>query len=359
MAKKKIKPVYCDYDKVRKYDANINIIFGGRDNGKSYGAKKLALEDFMTTGGQFAYIRRWDKEIPASKARLWAADTPVDEITNGAFNLIDCGKGYFELSMYNFETERKSNRQVCGYYFALNDATHYASTQYPNIRTIILEEFIPINGVYLANEMEVYHHVLSTIARGRPDVKVYMIANSISRQSPYWEEYGIAQLIRDIDVGQFRTVERETTNGKQKILVHYAKPNPAANASNLFAGHRATMTVEGKWLADPHPRIDDLDTWTPVYTFYVEYMEARFVCRYMVRGSEFTIYVEPFTGKHKKTDRIVSDRFSFNPFESRGFEPVNDTEAAVFNLIPARCCYSDDLTGTEFEEIFENFQISY
>lgn len=354
----KIKPVYCNYKKVLSYKADINILFGGRDNGKSYGAKEYAIKDYIETGSQFAYMRRWDRDITAQLTRLYASDTPIEDITEGRFNLIDCGRGYFELSQYDFEAERKSNRQVCGYYFALNDATHFASTQYPKVKNIILEEFIPIDGRYLPNEMEMYHHLVSTIVRSRGGIKAFLIANSISRQSPYWEEFGIAELIRDIEIGEFRTVERDTTAGKQRILVHYVPPNPAANASKMFAGHRATMTVEGKWLADPKPKIDDLDQWHAVYTFYVDYMQAHFKCTYMVRGSEFTIYVEPFSGEFRPYNRVITDKFSFNPYRTAGFEPLSDVERAVFSLIPSKCCYSDDLTGTEFEEIYENFMLN-
>lgn len=347
---------HIDLTPLLDYKADYTIVYGGRGNGKSYDGKRWGIQDFIENGHQFAYVRRWDSDVTQALVRQYFADSNIPEITNGLYNNIDAGKGLIELSNYDLEEERKHDRNYCGFYFPINLASRYASTQYPNLYNIIVEEFIPINGVYAPGELELMMHLFSTLIRER-EGHILLIANSISRQSPYWEEFECTDIVRRQEIGDTHLITRETKAGDQRILIHYSRPN--TKGSKLFAGKRETMTVEGKWLADPKPHIDDIKTWNKIYTFYVERLSARFKCTYLVRGSEFTIYVEDFTEEYPKNARIVSDKFSFSPYHTNGFMAFNETEAAIFKFIPTKCCYSSDLTGTEFEEIVENFETTY
>lgn len=350
--KKLKKGEFYDRAPILALDATYNFIYGGRSNGKSYSVKEWAIDEFARTGKQFGYVRRWKEDVTQGLVRQYFADNDIDTLTGGEYNLIDAGRGILEISKYNIETEKKSNRKTCGFYFPISKASRFASTQYPNLTNLIIEEVIPIDGRYVPQEMELLNHLISTILRSKPDARVFFICNSISRQSPYWEEYGITDLVRNQNIGDLDLVERKTKDGPQRIAVEYSYPKPEGN--KLFAGKRETMNVEGKWLADPHPHIDDITNWNTIYTFYVKCKAARYKCRYLVRGIEYTIYVEP-VDSIPDTGRVVSDEFSFSPYNTVGFKPMTPYEAAVFECIPTKCCYSDDLTGTEFEEIVENF----
>lgn len=348
---------HINIDPLMDLDGDFTIIYGGRYNGKSYDAKRWVINEFMKTGHQFAYIRRWDRDITSTLVNQYFADSDIPTITNGEYNTIRAGKGLIELCNYSFETERYSDKNVCGFYFPINMASRYASTQYPNLYNIIVEEFIPISGTYSPNEMELMFHLFSTLIRERRG-RVILIANSISRQSPYWEEFDCTEIIREQELGDINVIERDTKAGKQKIVIHYSRP--AMTGNKLFSGKREVMTVEGKWLANPHPHIDNLKQWNPIYSFYVERLNGRFKCTYMVRGLEYTIYVEDYKDKkYPKNARIFSDTFSFSPFQSVGINPLNEREAAILRMIPEKCCYDSDLTGQEFEEIFENFEKNY
>lgn len=350
------KGKYYNLKPILECDALYNIIYGGRDNGKSFSVKGYVIKDFYENGNQFGYIRRWTEDVTASLARQYFTDLPVEDYTNGELNLVDAGRGYFELSKYNIETDKKSDRQVCGYYFPISKASRYASTAYPNLKNIIIEEFVPIDGRYAPQEMELLNHLISTILRHHPDCKIFLIANSISRISPYWTEFEVEGIIRKQEIGEIYVIERDTKDGAQRIAIEYARPRPEGN--KLFSGKRETMNVEGKWLADPHPHIDDINTWTCVYSFYIKWSEACYKCSYLVRKNEYTIYVEPYHDIIPKNSRVISDTFSFDPYVSTGFKPVNEIEAQLFSYIPTKCCYKDDLSGTEFEEIIEKFVIN-
>ena len=51
------KNKYYSLNNILKKDAQYNIIFGQRSNGKTYAVKKYGLEKFIKTGEQMAYVR--------------------------------------------------------------------------------------------------------------------------------------------------------------------------------------------------------------------------------------------------------------------------------------------------------------
>ena len=63
-----IKQVHYNIDKIDKLDANFNLIYGEKSNGKSYQVKhKKAVEHYLETGKRFILLRRWREDI----SNLW------------------------------------------------------------------------------------------------------------------------------------------------------------------------------------------------------------------------------------------------------------------------------------------------
>lgn len=54
---------YYDYDKIISYNIPVNILIGERGVGKSYGAKKFVIKQFLKKGYQFLYLRRYQVEL--------------------------------------------------------------------------------------------------------------------------------------------------------------------------------------------------------------------------------------------------------------------------------------------------------
>ena len=48
-------------------DAQYNIIFGERSNGKTYSVLKYGLEKFCKTGEQTAIVRRWSEDFKGKR----------------------------------------------------------------------------------------------------------------------------------------------------------------------------------------------------------------------------------------------------------------------------------------------------
>lgn len=344
---------YYKADKILKENADYNIIYGGRGNGKSYAVKSFLLKDFIENDRQFAYIRRWDRDITKNLVQSYFADAPINDISGGTFDYISADRGIISISKY--VNDKATNKRPAGFYFSVNQASRYASTSYPKLRNLLFEEFIPIDGRYAPDELELWTHLISTLTRNYPDIKIFLVCNSISRQSPYWDEYGLTDLIMRQNIGDLNVVTRDTKGGQQKIAVEYTKPLKSAN--KLFSGKRETMTVEGKWLADEKPRLPR-GKWQDITKFYVQHLQLIFCCTYKIKDSDFCIYVEPVK-KIPANVRVISDRFNTSPYYTKQFKAINDREQALFNMLPDKCCYSDDLTGTEFENALDFLTETY
>ena len=65
---------YYNYDKIRSYNALMNIIMTNRGFGKTYGFKDMAIKNFLKNGKQFMYIRRYKTDISKEKIELFFSD---------------------------------------------------------------------------------------------------------------------------------------------------------------------------------------------------------------------------------------------------------------------------------------------
>lgn len=345
---------YYKLDNIAPINADYNLIYGEKANGKSFAVKEECVKHFLETGGECAIIRRYDTEISKFKLERYVSDTAqyISEWSNGLYN---------DMYVYNKQiflcnkdgTGKIKNTKRWAYSFALNLAQGYSGNGYPNVDRVILEEFISLDGTYLPNELFNYNHVISTIARRR-DIKTYMLANSISRMSPYWREYGVDEFIPTQQQGTVGVIERETDGGIQIVAVEYC--DNTENVSRMFAGERGEMINRGKWLTKQMPHLPfsraDCDV---LYSFVVEYNTFKFWVEYVSYNGQYCLYVTPKTTAIKPNTRVVSNFSSADNLYSYGFRPLNARERLVFDLIRnGKIFFCDNMTGTEFNEAVKN-----
>lgn len=201
---------YYDYGPVLSRNAVINMVMGARGLGKTYGAKKIVIKDFISHGNQFIYLRRY-KEEQRSKFTFFsdiAHEFPEWEFrVNGN-----------EAQMKPVGGDRKE-WGTCGYFNVLSTSQQNKSTAYPLVRTIIFDEFIIEKGSvrYLPNEVNYLLNFYSTVDRWKDKTRVLMLSNSISIMNPYFSEYKI-------------TPESEfVMRGKGFICAHFADSERFAN----------------------------------------------------------------------------------------------------------------------------------
>ena len=303
---KQEKSKFYSLTKILNKKADYNIIFGERSNGKTYAALLYGLKRFVTTGEQFAYIRRWREDLRGKRAEnLFSnhvANGVIEEITNGECNAIFYLSGKWYLAKYDGEKKKyyPQGTPFC-YGFCLSEQEHEKSSSYPNVTTIIFDEFLT-RRYYLPDEFMLFMNLLSTIIRQRDNVKVFMLGNTINKYCPYFSEMGLKQVTNmeqgTIDIYKFG-------QGGAVVAVEYCSTIVKQKASNkyfCFDNQNLQMITGGKWELAAYPHLPT--KYTPKDVLFVYYIVFNEV---ILQGNIIQTGSENFTYIHMKTTPIKDD----------------------------------------------------
>jgi hypothetical protein len=165
------------------------MIFGERSNGKSYAVDTYIIDKFFTEDKQFAFVKRFEEDIKTKY--MSEVFNPLENYILEKYNhRIKFYRG--QWLVYEDGLEGKiSECKVFGYAFSLANVNRTKATSYPEIETILFEEFMSIDCSYINDELNMFLNLISTIVRYRHSVKVFMLANAISKFSPYSQALGI------------------------------------------------------------------------------------------------------------------------------------------------------------------------
>ena len=339
-------------------DANYRILLSERNVGKSYAVKYHVIENVYNSNFEhkFVYMRRYDRDITASACSMYfGKDTPIKKITNGDFEAVTYYRGKFYFANMNPKTYRYERGPVIGYGVALNNAEHYKSLVYDDVTDIVFEEFIT-DKLYLADEPTQLLELVSTIARER-NVCVWMLGNKIDEVCPYFREWeltnALKQEIGTIDKYTYTHTLPDGTEGETVVLVEQCAI--AGTNSSMFFGHAAKSIIGGEWASKEKPHLPEpLETYEKLYEVELRDCGFEFIIDLLMdkkTGGVFT-FVYPKTRKYKKVPRVITTEFSTDPLTTASFNVNVKAEALMRSLIKAfKVCFSDNLTGTDFEKV--------
>lgn len=134
---------------------------------------------------------------------------------------------------------------------------------------LIFDEFI--NPVYMPDEFVSFCDLVKTIIRDRQSPIIFMLANTIDRESPYYHELEIYEEVRDMQPGE--RISKTTLDGTP-IHVTYISPNikkksALQKVNKLFFGfqNKKLGSITGvDWSIKPKPHIPKS---TPEQVFYI------------------------------------------------------------------------------------------
>ena len=172
--------MYYNYNKILSYNAMLNFLIGERGVGKTYGASKFVINQFLKKNEEFAYIRRYKPELSLAVPKFFSA-----LINNNEFP---------DNHLYNKGNTFYCNEKPCGYAMKLSTAQDLKSSNYNNVKNIIFDEFIIEEGqkkLYLKNEVFIFLNLIETIARLR-DVRIFLLANAVTITNPYFLYFDIS-----------------------------------------------------------------------------------------------------------------------------------------------------------------------
>lgn len=361
-----MKNKYYSLDAILKHSATYNVIFGERSNGKTYAVLEDGLRRFWEHREQLAIIRRWQDDFIGKRGQMMFANlvcngegkNMVSKITEGEWTDIYYWASKWYLARWNDESgKRETMDEPFCFGFALSAQEHDKSTSYPNVKTILFDEFIT-RGTYLSDEFVLFMNTLSTIIRHRADgIRIFMLANTVNKYAcPYFSEMGLTHVrnMKQGDIDIYRYGDTRLT-----VAVEYAKPNGEGKASDYFFAFdnpKLQMITSGSWELDIYPHCP------------VKYKHADIRFEYFIKYDGELLHCEIiqtqdclFTFIHRKTTELKDPEHDLiydleaNPhrnFVRNFFKPSNKIAERVLLIYRNdKVFYADNETG----EIMRNF----
>ena len=235
---------YYTLDKIKKYNADFNIIFGGRSDGKTTAVLCEIVKNYVRTGRRGQYVRQLREDFNGGRASavmdsLTRAGENKDvnlihECSNGAFDSVKYVRRAWYLGSEYLDSKGEvkvawEDEPFC-YARSISETGRDKSATPTAVGIIHIDEFIPLNGRYLPNELSLVFNMISTTARSSGDVKVYLTANTTTWNSPYFEYFGVSNEVQKMVPGDTRIFE--TVSGETKSVLALEYTVTAVDSSN-------------------------------------------------------------------------------------------------------------------------------
>ena len=302
------KDFYYSLDNILTHNADYNMIYGERSNGKTTAVLKYALIDYIESGykNQLAIIRRWEEDYKGKNGRQMFENVVnlgwVDDYSKGKYNSIYYYSQRWFLCKYDeFGNKLYQEEKPFALGFSITSEEHYKSTSYPDVTTILFDEFIT-RQYYLPEEFVKFQNLLSTIIRLRTNVKIFMCGNTINKFCPYFAEMGLTG-IKNQKKG---TIDIYTYGDSTlKVAVEYSDfPSKKKKSNKYFAFNnpKLEMITHGGWEIDIYPHLPM--KYKPndvVFIFFIIFDDE------MLQGNIISIGDNSFIYIHRKTTPVKDD----------------------------------------------------
>lgn len=354
------KNKYYSLKNILSHNAHYNLIIGERSNGKTYACLEHAIKRYVEKGEQFAYIRRWQDDIKGKRAstifNALVSNDLIRKYTNGEWSDIYYWGGKFYLCRYDENGKRENSDKIFGYTFAISSMEHDKSTSYPDITTIIFDEFLT-RGMYLPDEFVLFCNCLSTIIRDRNNVKIFMLANTVNKYAPYFKEMGLKH-IKDMEQG---TIDIYTYGEHElKVAVEYCGNRESKDSDLYFAfdNPKLNMITGGGWEINIYPhcpckyRPKDI-----VFTFFINFDNELLQCEIVSLEETAFIFIHRKTTplKNENEDLIYTTEHSHKLNKRMCLtKPIDNLDKKIYYFFLSNLVFYQD---NEVGEIVRNYLI--
>lgn len=349
--------IHYNIDNIDKKDANFNLIYGEKSNGKSYQVKhKKAVEHYLKTGRRFILLRRWREDISNLWIEQYFTDVDVAKLTNNKYNCISQYRKVLYFSIYDENTGKTQRIEKIGYVMSLSTEQHMSSASFLDVDIIIFEEFME-RGTYIPHEPDRLMIFYSTIDRKRGTTKIYMVGNSISRVCPYIKEWGLDNIFRNLKQGEIEVKEIQNEENKVKIAIEYCK---SSGGKTMAIGNASSMVDKGSWQTFPQPKLPkSYNEYNVLFRFGFQYKGFRFLCDYLEDKvlHETIFFIYPHQKEFRENIFVFSDEIRVSSYWQRDIYNISIKNDKLRNLFMKfkenKIFFSSDLCGTDFKQVID------
>lgn len=338
--------------------AKYNVIFGERSNGKTFSVLEFAVKQFAETGKQLAIIRRWQDDFTGKRGATMfdglIKEGKIAQHTKGEWTGVYYYGSRWWLCRYENEN-RITHETPLAYGFAITSMEHDKSTAYPNITTILFDEFLTRSS-YIPDEFVLFMNVLSTIIRHRTDVTVFMLGNTVNKYCPYFTEMGLKHVkeMKHGDIDLYSYGDSGLT-----VAVEYVRPNKDGKPSDIyfaFDNPKLNMITGGEWEIDIYPHCPiKYKPKDVLFTYFIQFNGDTLQCEIIYDGDLYFTFIHRKTTplKDEDNDLIYTTEFSPRPnYRRRITKPTGDIERKIADFfIKDKIFYADNEIG----EIVRNY----
>lgn len=362
------KNEYYSYDAIDATNANYRIIIGERSNGKTYGFKLKCFNAWLENGEQFAYLRRFAEEILTKRVNhYWDDLLPyINEACAAVWPDYDgfqVSARTGEWTLYGCYGAKRDPLGVLGYYFSLNQTIYDKSVSYPNVTRICFEEFLT-NKLELNDEFTTFINFVSTVKRKRTNMVVYLLGNTVNRNSQILEAMNIN--IRDLTQGEIKSYsyigEDNTINTVAIEWCRHYEQETESESFFIFGHQQENMIIKGQWETKAYRLMDLGELYADYRTelgVILDNKAIRLYCYVLVNKrneEEMCLYV---------TNDRIANRIEYITLHSEQTVPKrktfcylsnNKVVKRIVNLLDTLyrddlVYYKDYLDGSDFENL--------
>lgn len=349
--------IHYNLDKIDNLNANYNLIYGEKSNGKSYQVKhKKGIEKYLKTGRRFILMRRWESDLTSAWIESYFSDVDIQKLTNNKYNCVTKFRNELYLTTMTEDYKKKRGEKI-GYAIPISLEQRYSGASFLDVDDIIVEEFMS-RGIYIVNEPSKLMTFYSTVDRKRGTTKLWLVGNTVSRVCPYLKEWGLYDIMKNQKQGDINTTIIHNEENDVKIAVEYCR---SSGGKTMAIGQAKNMIDKGEWQTDIQPKLPkSYKAYDILFRFGFQYQSFKFICEYLVDKQEKKYpcwFIYPYNKNFGDNFIVFSDEIKISPYWQRDIYNVTIKNEKLKHLFQTfredKIFFSSDMCGTDFKQVID------
>lgn len=287
--------VHYNWEKTLSYNADVTMVVGAPNKGKTYGLRSYALNRALKRDLRFVEVCRTLEERDAVKRNYFEKLAVTDDDLAG-FEF-KCESNEFKFRMNG--APKGAPWKVCGYIVAFAEMQGAKRRTFSNVENVIFDEAIiekiDTSHNYKTGEWNMLSRIIDSCVRedvyddARVKPRLFLLGNAVDLLNPYFAAFGV------------RGVPRfgYTWYQGKMCLLHYVEPDEhdAYRMEHTLAGRMGQITGYTKaTYANDFAEDDRYISKKPP--------RAKYVMGCIHMGTEFGVWIDVSEGYYYVTGRI-------------------------------------------------------